>query len=231
VSHTPSPLANFSGSARLFPLPGLVFFPRVMQPLHIFEPRYRQMTADALATDRLIAMALPRPGWEEDYDGRPPLHPVACLGRITTSQLLPDGRYNLLLHGLGRVRIVEEIGHDKPYRAAKVELLSETGIGDPARQSWWRQRLLERAPTWFPGPSNVAEQVRTLCAEEALSPGVLCDMIAFALSLDVEFKQRLLEELDDETRLNALFARLDTTNMPPAPLALRAKYPPDFSPN
>ena len=71
---------EFSGKVRLFPLPNLVLFPHVMQPLHIFEPRYRFLLEDALATDRLIAMALLAPGWENDYEGRPPLYPMACLG-------------------------------------------------------------------------------------------------------------------------------------------------------
>src|SRR6266545_6172021 len=104
-----SPLADFAGTARLFPLPNLVFFPHVMQPLHIFEPRYRQMTADALAGDRLIAMALLRPGWEPDYEKVPPIYPVVCLGRIVADQRLEDGRYRLLLRGLSRAGIVEEV--------------------------------------------------------------------------------------------------------------------------
>src|SRR5271163_2101154 len=102
-------LQEFKGTARLFPLPNLVFFPHAMQPLHIFEPRYRQMTADALAGDRLIALVLPRPGWEADNTGRPALHPVACVGRILAEQRLSDGRYNILLRGLSRVRIIDEV--------------------------------------------------------------------------------------------------------------------------
>ena len=81
-----SPLSGFCGKVRLFPLPNLVLFPEVMQPLHIFEPRYRQMTADALAGDRLIALGLLRPGWEADYDGKPAIYPVACLGRVVPGQ-------------------------------------------------------------------------------------------------------------------------------------------------
>src|SRR5436190_14980354 len=94
-----SPLADVSGTARLFPLPNLVFFPQVVQPLHIFEPRYRQMTADALEGDRLIALVLPKPGYEADQSESPPVHPVACLGKIIADQKLEDGRYNLLLRG------------------------------------------------------------------------------------------------------------------------------------
>src|SRR5437868_12939738 len=88
------------GVIRLFPLPKLVLFPGAMQPLHIFEPRYRQMTADALAGDRLIAMVLPRPGWEKDYYGRPAIHTTACIGTITSDQRLDDGRFNILLRGV-----------------------------------------------------------------------------------------------------------------------------------
>src|SRR6478736_5807860 len=112
----PHALANFPGTARLFPLPNLVLFPHVVQPLHVFEPRYRQMTADALAGDRLIAPVLLKPGWEEEYDARPEVHPVACLGRVVADQLLPDGRYNLLLRGLSRAHLLGEVTDAKPYR-------------------------------------------------------------------------------------------------------------------
>src|SRR5215467_11468730 len=120
-----SSLENFGGTARLFPLPNLVLFPHVMQPLHMFEPRYRRMTRDALAGDRLIALVLLRPGWEADYKGRPPVHAVACLGRILAEERLNDGRYNLLLRGLGRIRIEEELPRETPYRVARAELLAE----------------------------------------------------------------------------------------------------------
>src|SRR3954447_25834770 len=93
---------NFSGKVRLFPLPNLVLFPHVLQPLHIFEPRYRQMTRDALAGDRLLGMALLRPGWEGDYQGRPAIEPVVCLCKITKDQALDDGCFNLLVRGLAR---------------------------------------------------------------------------------------------------------------------------------
>src|SRR5690348_4408413 len=125
MSEDISPLSEFAGTARLFPLPNLVLFPHVMQPLHVFEPRYRQMTADALAGDRLIALALLRPGWESDYDGKPAIYPVACLGRVVAEQRLDDGRYNILLRGLSRVRVREELPQDRLYRSARVDLLAD----------------------------------------------------------------------------------------------------------
>src|SRR5215211_4426116 len=121
MSHDLSPLLQFDGQARLFPLPNFVLFPCVIHPLHIFEPRYRQMTADALEGDRLIALVLPKLGYEADQSESPPVHPVACLGKIIADQKLEDGRYNLLLSGLSRVQIIREMPHSKLYRKAKAE--------------------------------------------------------------------------------------------------------------
>ena len=82
----------------LFPL-GAVLFPGGRMALRIFEPRYVQMLEDALAGDQLIAMALLQPGWESDYEGRPPIFQVTCLGRVVTHARLASGHYNILLQG------------------------------------------------------------------------------------------------------------------------------------
>ena len=103
----------------IFPLPNVVFFPHTLLPLHIFEPRYRQMLADCLAGERRLAMALLRPGWEADYDGRPPVHSVAGAGEILGSAMPPDGRSNIVLRGLGRTMIEDELPSPKPYRIAR----------------------------------------------------------------------------------------------------------------
>src|SRR5438874_12961797 len=105
-------LDGFDGVARLFPLPNLVFFPHVVQGLHVFEPRYRQLTADALAGDQLFALVMLKPGWE-DGDPQPAVEEVACLGRIGGHEKLADGRYNLRLRGLSRARILEEVPSKK----------------------------------------------------------------------------------------------------------------------
>src|SRR5947207_1631024 len=123
-----SPLAHFAGTARLFPLPNLVLFPHVMLPLHIFEPRYRQMTTDALAGDRLLAMALLQQGWENDYEGRPALNPMVCVGKIIAEQRLDDGRFHILLRGLSRARIVREVDRDTLYRQAQLDLLQDQEV-------------------------------------------------------------------------------------------------------
>ncbi len=205
------------GLLRLFPLPNLVLFPGAVQPLHIFEPRYRQMTAAALAGDRLIAMALPRPGWEADYAGKPALHPVACAGRIVAEQKLADGRFNILLRGEKRVRIVEEVSQPVLYRAARFEPLDDVPCADEAD---WRAQLRAGAPHWF-AQAELRDRFVELIDGE-LELGALADLIAFALPLDAEFKQTLLEEPDVARRLDRLLRHLG---------APRRTFPPDFSPN
>src|SRR5438309_6693904 len=103
----------------LFPLPNLVFFPRTRLPLHVFEPRYRQMITDAVASDQRFGIVLLRPGWETDYFGAPPIYGCGTLGQIEQAVSLDDGRYNILVRGEVRFRIVGEVSRD-PYRMAKV---------------------------------------------------------------------------------------------------------------
>ena len=92
----------------LFPLPGVVLFPGAEIPLHIFEPRYREMTRHAIEANLPIGMVLLKPGFQENYEGSPDIHPVGCLGEITACETLPDGRFNLRLIGRSRFRIVGE---------------------------------------------------------------------------------------------------------------------------
>src|SRR6476469_9463164 len=116
----------------LFPLPNVVLFPTVFLPLHIFEPRYRDMVAAALDGDRIIGMALLRPGWEGRYEGRPPIYAVGCAGLITHAERLPDGRYNIVLRGLEKFRVVREYD-DLPYRTAHVDPIMES-LSDQDRE-------------------------------------------------------------------------------------------------
>jgi Lon protease-like protein len=110
----------------LFPLPNAVLFPNVFLPLHVFEPRYRQMVADALDGDRIIGMTLLRPGWERDYEGRPAIYPIGCAGLITFVERHKDGRYNIVLRGLEKFRVVEEdTTTARSYRVARVESMME----------------------------------------------------------------------------------------------------------
>ena len=214
-------LADFSGSARLFPLPNLVLFPGVMQPLRIFEPRYRQMTADALDDDRLIGIVRQGPDGKYDFEM------VGCLAKIVAEQRLEDGCYNLLLRGVKRFLAVSEIASEKLYRQVTVELLEEIPLASaPHQHEIYRQRLLAAAPRWLPAQALIQSEFKKLLSGP-MSLGMLADIIAFALPIDPRAKQILLEELDIQTRLDKLLRLLELKKAKtPSP-----KFPPDFSAN
>ncbi len=111
----------------LFPLPNVVLFPNVFLPLHIFEERYRDMVTDALVEDRIIGMVLLRPGWDKDYEGRPAIYPVGCAGLVTHAERLSDGRFNIVLQGLEKFRVLDE-DDSRTYRVARVESIAEQPI-------------------------------------------------------------------------------------------------------
>jgi len=224
-----SPLTGFNGVARLFPLPNLVFFPQAMQPLHIFEPRYRQMTAEALAGDRLIAMVLLKPGWEAQYAGTPDLHSVGCLGKIVANQALPDGCFNILLQGLSRIHIDHEIPNCKLYRKARVELVAEVPIPESRIEKRLRKHLMRKVPEWFSSQTAVLTQFRKLLRSR-LPLGPLCDILSFALPLDIEFKQELLAESEVQTRIERLIEHLESRETTAVETIAR-KFPPEFSVN
>jgi uncharacterized protein len=108
----------------IFPLESPTLFPNASFPLHIFEPRYRAMIADALKGDRIIGMVMLQPGHESEYEGRPPIFPIGCAGLITEYEELPDGRYNILLGGLVKFRVTGE-DNSRLYRLARVETIPE----------------------------------------------------------------------------------------------------------
>jgi len=139
----------------VFALPNVVFFPRTYLPLHIFEPRYRQMVIDASAGGQCIAMALLKEGWEEDYYGNPPVYSIGCIGRLVSVQPMADGRSNILLQGLERGEIRREF-FERPYREATVSVLgsgAEPSLAPEVRQALMAVleqylRAREEAATW-----------------------------------------------------------------------------------
>jgi Lon protease-like protein len=233
MSQEPFSLDEFGGTARLFPLPNLVLFPHVAWPLHIFEPRYRQMVADALDDDRLIALALLRPGWEKDYLERPAICPVVCLGRIYQEERLADGRYNLLLQGLCRARVREELQTDRLYRVARIDLLPDVPVSVPAVEQDLREMMGTAVAPFFAGHMMILEELGQLLAS-SLSLGCLCDIFCSVMPLALESKQELLEETGVENRVRLLLRRLE--NCPPPPKQQTSetpprRFPPEFSSN
>ncbi len=223
-------LDDFRGVARLFPLPNLVLFPSVIQPLHIFEPRYRQLIEDALKDDRLIGMALLHTHFEEDYHNNPPIYPVICLGRIHKEERLPDGRWNLLLHGLTRARIECEVDADRLYRAARVQLLQEKEVASPSAAKELRRQLGQETCRWFAAHEAAVIQLEKLLHSD-LTLGALCDVFGFALPITIAVKQQLLEDVDVVERARRLICHLQATE-PPEPIkAPSRRFPPEFSSN
>ena len=135
----------------IFPLQDVMLFPHASRPFHIFEQRYRDMVADALEGDRLIGMVLLEPGYEAEYEGRPPVYPVGCAGVIASVEELPDGGYNILLQGLTKFRITGE-DQSRSYRLAHVEALPEE-LSDADRVTLrdLREELSALAPSTVPG--------------------------------------------------------------------------------
>ena len=121
----------------LFPLPSTVLFPKTHLPLHVFEPRYREMVRGALESDRLIGMVLLKEGWEEDYHRNPPVHEIGCVGRMLYVQPFVDGRFNIVLYGLTRFVIRDQF-FDESYRQGWVEPIGRprtcTELGPVIRQ-------------------------------------------------------------------------------------------------
>jgi uncharacterized protein len=187
----------------LFPLPNVVLFPNVFLPLHIFEPRYREMVADALEGDRMIGMVLLRPGWDRDYEGRPPVYSIGCSGVLTHTERLPDGRYNLVLRGVERFRILEE-DHARSYRRALIEPLGDQRLDAADRRVILNQRAKLESML---GPSQSS-------AGDARMPASMADedlVNALAQYLDLEplEKQALLEQPCLRSRAESLVELLE----------------------
>ena len=172
------------GVIPLFPLPNVVLFPGVPVPLHVFEPRYRRMLADALAGPHVLGMVLLRPGWESNYYNRPTVYPIGCAGRIEQTQMLGDGRSNILLRGLTRFRVLDE--HEGlPYRTASVVAL-EDQPGDPALLEAARRRVLAALVRAVDGPTR-------LVLQDDVSHDLFVNALSQSLPLEPVERQSLLD--------------------------------------
>jgi hypothetical protein len=226
------------GAVPLFPLPGVVLFPRAVLPLHIFEDRYRAMTADALGSDKVIAMALLKPGWEKSYYGRPAIEPVVCVGRILSHEILHDGKYNFLLQGVQRARIIRENGggaggggsgagsgdDETPYRTAQLEPLEETPAPEIELEEE-RRRLHELFMTTPLGGIGAGRQFRQIVKAPLPTP-VIADLAAFTFLEDVPLKQSLLGDVDVRHRVGRTVAALQQL-VATLPQAIYAPAPAD----
>jgi Lon protease-like protein len=187
----------------IFPLPNVVLFPNVFLPLHIFEPRYREMVADALAGDRIIGMTLLRPGWEASYEGRPAVYAIGCAGLITFSEQHDDGRYNIVLRGMQKFRISGE-DHSRSYRVAAVEPLGEEVTAEDREIVRSERRRLEALLVPQPEGRDVDSKVPPSMADEDL-----VNALAQYLDLEPVEKQALLEREGLVARCRSLIDLLE----------------------
>lgn len=189
----------------VFPLPSSVLIPGGHLPLHIFEPRYRAMVEVLLARDRVLAIALLEPGWEVDYQGRPPLVPVLGVGFVQVDERFPDGRFNILVHGVLRARVLAELSSEEPFRRVRAEALRDVVRPmDPLRidaaARALRQLVVELSAAL---PDRTALPLADACLRER-DPGRLADLVGAAVLVDHRERQEFLETLDVAARLDRM---------------------------
>jgi uncharacterized protein len=191
----------------IFPLPNVVLFPGALLPLHVFEPRYRALTRDVLAGRKLLGIARLKPGFEPNYEGRPAVFEICGVGIVTESVEHSDGRFDLTLRGLARVRIVEELPPTQLYRQVRGEELADLP-SDPGLTSAWQRKLIS---LWALLSPHLPESVRDLRAltRGAEGAGGYADRLAAALVGDPDASQRLLAEPDPAERLRLLVEKLE----------------------
>lgn len=188
----------------IFPLPNVVLFPQVFLPLHILEPRYRAMVADALAGDRVIGMVLLKRALEDGVDGPPPVYAIGCSGLITHFERLSDGRYNIVLRGLERFSINAE-DHALAYRRAQVTPIPEpTLTADDQRILHHHRSRLETLLAPAVGASS-----DDVPGASAMTDADLVNALAQYLDFEPLEKQALLERPCLRTRADALIELLE----------------------
>jgi Lon protease-like protein len=190
----------------VFPLPRVVFFPGTVLPLHVFEPRYRALVSHAARGDRVLAVSLLQPGWEEDYQGSPAFHRVATAGRVEGLRKLPDGRFLLHLVGFARVAL-GEVMQERPFRIVRAEGLPESGVDEESAEIGDAKRVLL---------ASHGSLVRLLSGQEEgfhLDESVpfeqVLNQVCASLPVEPEIRQALLEEDDLIERHRAASERLD----------------------
>ena len=172
----------------IFPLPNVIFFPKTLLPLHIFEPRYRQMVQDTIATKQLIGMFLLEDGWQENYYGNPSIHPIGCAGEMIHVETLPDNKFDIVLRGLYRVRPIEVV-QEFPYRKARVEVLPEILTEEPAKVQRMSENLVSGFKKIDPDGWNLLESQEPDFSE-------VVNHIAHHLPMELETRFELLK-IDD----------------------------------
>jgi Lon protease-like protein len=181
----------------IFPLPGAILFPRSQLPLHIFEPRYREMVRDAIDGPGRIAMIQPH---RLDDDNRAPLYSIGCVGDVVGVEELDDGRFNIVLLGSNRFRLVREEDTDGPYRCAEVDI-EVFNDDEPPPLALVQRAEVEREARRLGDAMGLAVD---WAAVSRLDDEMLVNAIAQVAPFDVGAKQALLEQATLEDRADLL---------------------------
>jgi uncharacterized protein len=186
----------------LFPLPNVVLFPKTPMPLYIFEERYRTMVRETLATNGELVIALLRTASEFSYTSGTEVHDIACLGKIESYEELEDGKYNIVVVGTYRVRIIREVQHS-PYQLVEVEKIDDVQGDELPDEAISRHNQLGGLFAKF---TELATGVKEHALElmPRLDFEALVNMVAMTLNLDIEQKQALLEINDPYQRCDVL---------------------------
>ncbi|MBA3540596.1 MAG: LON peptidase substrate-binding domain-containing protein [Deltaproteobacteria bacterium] len=183
----------------IFPLPNCVLLPGGLLPLHVFEPRYRELTRDCLDGHQLMGVARLRPGYESTYYGKPPVYERFGVGRIICSEELPDGRFVLLLRGVARAELAAELETKRPYRQVSARQLPDAPI-DAANGRDHHHRLISLCDRLAGVLEQGGPQLRDL-VRGFDNPGACADAVAAALIMDADIRQELLEAVCPIMRL------------------------------
>lgn len=175
----------------IFPLPNIVFFPKILLPLHIFEARYRKMVADVLAGEQRIGMVLLQEGGEKEERGKVAVFPVGCVGKMEAHERVEQGRYNILLRGISRFEIIDFV-QEQPYRIARVRLLADIPLAmEMAEQIRERNRFLDLFEQYLAEVMGVELEKDML--ERTGSLETVINQVAATLDIPAMDKQVLLQ--------------------------------------
>ena len=215
ATHAPGTVV---GRLPIFPLPGTVFFPNTLLPLHVFEPRYRRMIERLPETAAYLGVTLLQGDWHSRYDGSPDFAGVMGMGEVVHCEKDAEGRYNILLRGVARVRCLEEVPSGDLYRTIRAEVLGETS--EPGDEMALRRTLVTLRHFF----ATILSRVPGVDIEEAsrlfdpkVAPGLVVDSITSALPVPPAQKQALLEELRPALRgeqLSAVLAEMVARDFP-----------------
>ena len=183
----------------IFPLPNCVLLPDGLLPLHVFEPRYRELTRDCLAGHHYMGVARLRPGYEATYYGRPPVYDRFGVGRIICSEELPDGRFAIVLRGVARVELARELPAERSYRLVQARILDDEHV-DRVETNGVHRKLIALCDRLAEVIDEGGQQLRDLVRAHD-DPGACADAIAAALVMDADARQELLEALDPMVRI------------------------------